>query len=701
MILYEGTRDQVSCRKIRNSFILLVNPSLGTKRYAEEDILRSYLSLGTLASALENKAFLRRFFSRLGKQEFIFDSTGTYPDFEIRVLNLSLKPKPLSNRKYLADFLNQVGHTPLMICMTATSAQLDEAEDVAQAAKQLFPDAVRIIGGPHVSVAAADYLERSEFQVACIGEGLETLCELALFIYRGENSDYSTIAGIIFKDRHARIQTNSIRTPLLELDAYPFPSDSLNLFWKPTRTPAENEPHLIYVLSGYGCPNDCIFCAQRAIHGQKIRERSAENIFEEIKALFAKGFRRFAFVQETFLNRKRRIGAFCRLIENAAMDIEWTVEARADQLEYVQLKRMRSAGLRFIQIGVESGDPALLKKIGKNLLLDQVIQVRRWCNELKINTAFYLLVGLPGQNWQSIFRSALFFREHPPYNRFTKHASVSIAIPYPGTRMWAAQTVRLIEREKKRLSWPERNPEVSVDDTGAFVGQNATETDDLTAGEIFEAWIYLDDCCHFLLHAMDPDHKDPADRTQSMEYASRMFYMIQRRTIRDLIIRAQPDLTTEKRKSAYAECLRLDADAEIFFKDVTAVTEPASEVFDRFLARVRFLNGFQTMKWIGVANRIKWMKICAMIWHLGGKKMNDFRFEIDSRKTGIVIEKRMQPLRASQLNQYITQLDAGAAAVLFADISISEEHLHAFGFTFHIGPEMTVITVIHPSPHRY
>ena len=676
-----------------NPFILFVNPSLGTKRYAEEDILRSYLSLGTLASALKNKAFLRHFFERLGKPEFIFESTGAYPDFEIRVLNLSLKPKPISNRKYLADFLNQVGHTPLIICMTATSAQLDETEEVAQAAKQLCSGAVRIIGGPHVSVAAVDYLERSEFQVACMGEGIETLCELALFISRGGNPDYATIDGIIFKDRHARIQTNSIRTPLLGLDTYPYPSDSLDLFWKHTQTPAENKPHLIYVLSGYGCPNDCIFCAQRAIHGQKIRERSAENIFEEIKILFAKGFRRFAFVQETFLNRKKRTDAFCRLIEKAAMDIEWTAEARADQLEYAQLKRMRSAGLRFIQIGVESGDPALLKKIGKNLYLDPVTQVRRWCIDLKINTAFYLLVGLPGQSWQSIFRSALFFREHPPYNRFTKHASVSIAIPYPGTQMWQAQTVRLTEREQKQLSWPDRNPEVSVDDAGAFVGQNATESDDLTAGEIFEAWVYLDDFCHFLLHALDPDHKDPADRTQSMQYAKRMFCMIQRRTIRDLIIRAQSDLTAAKRKSAYAEILNIDGDAERFFKDVTAVTEPASAVFNRFIARVRFLNGFQTMKWIGIANRIKWMKICAMIWHLGGKEMNDFGFEIDSRKTGIEIEKRLQPLSASQLNQYLTQLDAGAPKASFSEIDISEEQVHAFGFTFHIRPHLTVITV--------
>ena len=153
----------------------------------------------------------------------------------------------------------------------------------------------------------------------------------------------------------------TLRTPILDLDEYPFPSDSLDSILGTAETPAENRNHLIYILSGYGCPHDCIFCAQRSIHGKSIRERSADNIFEEIRRLAARGFRKFAFVQETFLNRKKRIDEFCRLIEDSGLEIEWTAEARADQLDYEQLKRMQSAGLRFIQIGVESGDPVLLK----------------------------------------------------------------------------------------------------------------------------------------------------------------------------------------------------------------------------------------------------------------------------------------------------------------------------------------------------
>ena len=109
-----------------NPLILFVNPSLGTQRYTDEDKLRSYLSLGTLASALRNRAFLKRFAERLGRKEIIADSEGDYPVFDIVVLNLSLKPGRQSIQEYFSDFLTQFKQTPLMVCMTATSAHLDE-----------------------------------------------------------------------------------------------------------------------------------------------------------------------------------------------------------------------------------------------------------------------------------------------------------------------------------------------------------------------------------------------------------------------------------------------------------------------------------------------------------------------------------------------------------------------------------------------
>ena len=89
----------------KNPLIVFVNPALGTTRYEAEDKLRSYLSLGTLASALRSNAFLKRFVERSGKKESIFDFENSDRIFNIRVLNLSLKPEFQPIKEFLTDFL--------------------------------------------------------------------------------------------------------------------------------------------------------------------------------------------------------------------------------------------------------------------------------------------------------------------------------------------------------------------------------------------------------------------------------------------------------------------------------------------------------------------------------------------------------------------------------------------------------------------
>ena len=139
-------------REKKDPFILFVNPSMGTDTYEREDILRSYLSLGTLASALRDKAFLKRFALQVGKKGSILPHESEYPSFDVRVANLSLKPQKQTIQEYLEEIMGQNGFGPVMICTTATSAQLNEANEVAKAAKHLAPKALRVIGGPHVSV---------------------------------------------------------------------------------------------------------------------------------------------------------------------------------------------------------------------------------------------------------------------------------------------------------------------------------------------------------------------------------------------------------------------------------------------------------------------------------------------------------------------------------------------------------------------
>jgi anaerobic magnesium-protoporphyrin IX monomethyl ester cyclase len=636
--------------------VLLVNPSLEIESYSREDRLRTYLSLGTLASALRSRPFIEKFIQR--SPRFAERKRGMIdePLYEVWVLNLSLRKKDQALREYFESFFHEKEFYPQLIGMSATSAQLDEAKEISELAKQFFSDALRVIGGPHASVVPHEILRETAFQVACIGEGVETLLDLVLAFSVHGIRGLENVSGIAYKDDSDAVHSNPPRKLLFHLDEYPFPSDSLDLWLDDLQDRDKNNRDLIYLLAGSGCPYRCVFCAQHAIHRGRIRERSAENIFAEMKRLSEKGFRKFAIVQETFLRDPERVGRVCSLIENSGVPFEWTIEARADQLTHENLARMKRAGLCFVQMGVESGDQELLNTLGKNISLDQVIRVRDWCEDLEIDTAFYLLVGLPEQGWQSILRSAIFLKEHTPFNRITRHISTAVAIPYPGTEIYERKTVRIVGMPTAFLNWPGRNCKVEADEAGVFIGQNFTETDAMASGEILEAYTCLDDLGEFLLQAKYNPGFSPEERFRAREFAWQSFHMIGRRTIRDLIIRAQPDLSPGKYCQARDEILIRDRGQEAHLKDLAPSAEPWPEVFSRFLAAVKFQNGFQTMKVLTIPNRIKWMKACAALWAGAKQNLSQIRFAADGVKEGARLNDFLENIPAATIDGFMERI---------------------------------------------
>ena len=75
------------------------------------------------------------------------------------------------------------------------------------------------------------------------------------------------------------------------------------------------------------------------------------------------------------------------------------------------------------------------------------------------------------------------------------------------------------------------------------------------------------------------------------------------------------------------------------------------------------------MRWLSIANRIKWMKICAMVWELKSREIDNFRFGHDSKKTGVDLGRRLRALDESQLNRYLAQIEGGISPDSLPDIN--------------------------------
>ncbi len=208
-------------------------------------------------------------------------------------------------------------------------------------------------------------------------------------------------------------------------------------------------------------------------------------------------------------------------------------------------------------------------------------------------------------------------------------------------------------------NWPERNCAVEADEAGAFIGQNFTETDAMSPEEILEAYTCLDDLGAFLLEAKYNPQFSPDERSRAREFAWHAFHMIGRRTIRDLIIRAQSDLSPEKYRRGREQILSRDRGQESTLKELAPTAEPWPDIFYRFLAHVKFRNGFGPMKVLSIPNRIKWMKVCAALWGALDQKFSLVGFAADEEEQGEPLNELLDSLSGAAIDDLLERVEQG------------------------------------------
>jgi len=149
-----------------------------------------------------------------------------------------------------------------------------------------------VAGGPLPTIFPEDYLKA--FDVVCIGEGEETMLELAeVHLKRGE---LSNVRGICISTNPESNTTGkstirtSARPPIRDLDSIPFPArdlfdnDGYREYYRKRFGREETS-----IITTRGCPFDCDFCS-RPIFSNQFRARSAKNVVDELEQISGFGY---------------------------------------------------------------------------------------------------------------------------------------------------------------------------------------------------------------------------------------------------------------------------------------------------------------------------------------------------------------------------------------------------------------------------
>ena len=244
-------------------------------------------------------------------------------------------------------------------------------------------------------------------------------------------SRLNTIKGIIYKENNEWIKTdfNSWST---NLDSLIFPDrSSMNneLYVRPDT----GEPQAT-ISTSRGCPASCIYCLTPIISGKKIRTRTPENIFKELKeSFFQHNIRNFFFKSDTFTFDKKWVIELCDYISNSELSgkIEWVANSRVKPIEKETLEAMKKAGCWLVAFGFESGSPETLKKIKKGAKLEDNLIAAQYAREVGLKVFGFYLIGLPWENQSNLDET-----KDMIYKINADFIEVHIATPYYGTELY-------------------------------------------------------------------------------------------------------------------------------------------------------------------------------------------------------------------------------------------------------------------------
>lgn len=262
---------------------------------------------------------------------------------------------------------------------------------MARKIKNKYPSIKILLGGPQASLTAKNTLNAFKcIDAIGVGDGEETIEKILLGIV---NNDFSEAEGICYRLEDQIIYKSH---PLIEnLDVLPLIDISL--------LNCVSIGDRISIDAGRGCPFGCSFCSAKMMWERSFRIKSANRLYQEILYYYHEyGITNYGLEHDIFVLDKKNVYAFCNLLLQSGLDIEWGCSARLDSVDEDMLKIMSKAGCRRIYFGIETGSTRMQKKISKNLNLSKLDTICDWLQEYGIIPRFSFIYGFPEESYEDV-----------------------------------------------------------------------------------------------------------------------------------------------------------------------------------------------------------------------------------------------------------------------------------------------------------
>jgi len=284
-----------------------------------------------------------------------------------------------------------------IVGFTSTFQQNVASLLVAREIKRIAPEKFIVFGGANCEASMGPQLLASYDWIDAVvsGEADWTFPELAARLLRGETGE--GLAGV-----HQRGVSNgkaAVVTMLTDMDSLP-DCDFGDYFEQLRNSPLADQvrPMVLFETSRgcwWGEKAHCTFCG---LNGQTMeyRKKSPERAIDELRSLTSRYPGCSICVVDNILDTSY-FDTFVPALTAAKLDADLFWEVKSN-LTKEQLIKLRAAGIRRIQPGVENFSNQVLRLMKKGVSGIQNIQLIKWCRELDIEPIWNILYGFPGES---------------------------------------------------------------------------------------------------------------------------------------------------------------------------------------------------------------------------------------------------------------------------------------------------------------
>ncbi|MDD5146015.1 MAG: radical SAM protein [Candidatus Pacebacteria bacterium] len=324
-----------------------------------------------------------------------------------------------------------IGLSPLVI-------NYKETLKIARFAKKC--GAKIVLGGHYATALRREILQNR-------GPGSDDYCVDAVIQYDGEKAFYEYVAGkpsskinnLVYRENN-QIMENPVE--ILNLDELPAINyDLVNLNDYFVRQDPRFRRAITFV-SQRGClwaekSKRCFFCS---IQDKKLRLRSPEKVFREIKVLIKKyGIKTIHEVGDDFLGSKEWFGEFSDYFSGIKNKPSFKIEVRPSHIDFKTALAFKKMNIKYVTLGAESFSEQILSRFKKGLTPEINKRAVFLLAEAGLFPMPNIILGGPGENAKTLSETDLAIRTISEKISLTGGEcgfSILIFRPDPGSLAW-------------------------------------------------------------------------------------------------------------------------------------------------------------------------------------------------------------------------------------------------------------------------